>query len=476
MQGNTPSRERVARSYISVGLFCAVFLIGASWAASQFFSARSYLEAESFAVLTLEGLYFATILLVENARRPLKLLEPYTFVTAIYSCLYFFAPIIQFSLGSTKRYGLEVIGYTLPATILVILGHIAFTLGYEMKWRARKGRKGLCPFYIEPSNRPRILKITYAIWVVSALGYTVYQLSRGFSISYILSGGMAGVQAGDVKEGSLQFLLYLEYSLIGSWIIVFAYGRGKILRAVMYLVTMLLVYFGGTRAAILIPLLAPVVLICLKRKRTPSLAVVVGACIGLLSLFAIMQVARVGIRSGTGGDIAGTTLDDLLNPFVAEIDDFKAFYALLGVVPSQHDFLFGSQMIGYSLVLLVPRALWPGKPLPVVYDLVRMMFGDYAVQAGVAYPALGEYYVEFGVPGIIICMFIFGCICRHSKKWYQQSRGLSLSLVLYSLFYPALLQLCIRGYMPQNFTMVMFLFAPVVVAGVLNKRLSRVAD
>ena len=95
---------------------------------------------------------------------------------------------------------------------------------------------------------------------------------------------------------------------------------------------------------------------------------------------------------------------------------------------------------------------------------------------GVAYPNLGEYYVEFGVVGIIVCMFILGLFCRYARNLYVKRQGLSLSLVLYSLVYGALFQIIIRGYMPQNFTMMLFLLAPVILIAIVNKRSSRILD
>lgn len=133
-------------------------------------------------------------------------------------------------------------------------------------------------------------------------------------------------------------------------------------------------------------------------------------------------------------------------------------------------------MILYSLILLIPRAIWPGKPLPQIYDIVGATYGNQAVINGVAYPNLGEYYVEFGVVGIIVCMFILGLFCRYARNLYVKRQGLSLSLVLYSLVYGALFQIIIRGYMPQNFTMMLFLLAPVILIAIVNKRSSRILD
>lgn len=314
-------------------------------------------------------------------------------------------------------------------------------------------------------------KVAYVIWLVSAILVIYYHIGRGFSLGYILSGGLAGSSDAGISEGRLQFLSYFSYSMISAWLAAACFGRNGFLKLASFIVTIALVFFGGTRAAILIPLLSPFVLSYLKRRRTPSLLAIGLAVSCLTVLFAVMQVARVGIRMGSGFSIVGETFASLFEPFRAEIDDFKAFYAVLGVVPAKHDYLLGSTMIGYSLVILIPRALWPGKPYPETYEIVRLAFGDYAVKAGVAYPALAEYYVEFGVVGVAVCMLICGILCRRMKRLYLHADGVSVSLLMYSVLLPALFQFVIRGYMPQNFTMVLFLIAPLFILKVIDSKL-----
>lgn len=114
--------------------------------------------------------------------------------------------------------------------------------------------------------------------------------------------------------------------------------------------------------------------------------------------------------------------------------------------------------------------------MPQVYDIVNVTYGNQAVLNGVAYPNLGEYYVEFGVIGIIVCMFVLGLLCRYARNLYVKRQGLSLALVFYSLIYGALFQIIIRGYMPQNFTMMLFLLTPVALIAYINKRSSRTLE
>ena len=220
----------------------------------------------------------------------------------------------------------------------------------------------------------------------------------------------------------------------------------------------------------LIPLLACAALHYIRKNSSPALTNVLVLVGALVLIFAVMQVARVGIRAGAGLDMHGVDMAGLFEPFYAEIDDFKVYYGIFGVVPGLHSFLYGKQMIIGSLTLFIPRAIWPGKPQPIIYEIINHLYGQRAVLDGVAYPNLSEYYVEFGFVGIIVCMFILGLLCRYCRSLFTEGGKNSLALAMYCVIFPALFQVIIRGYMPQNFSMFVFLLAPIAIAELLNKR------
>lgn len=461
-----------SRSLVMALCVCALLFAGAIWTMFKVFASSDPVESECFAALTVQGLYFGIAILLRHLRRPVYIFEPYTMVTLIYVLVYHVAAIFQFSVGDTARYGVDAMPQTLIAVLLVIVGHIAFTLAYGYE----PNDEDDCiprPFYREPYNKRLMVKVAYTCFFVALALYLVYAVSCGYSISYILSGGLSGTQSIAIEDSSLSFLSYMRYACVGAWTIAFAFGRNGILKAITFALSIAILFFSGTRAAILLPLLAPVVIIYIQKNKAPSLATFGGAAGLLVLLFAVMQVARVGIRGGAGMDLGTDGLASLFEPFYAEIDDFKVFYSLLPLFPERHDFLYGSQMILASVTILVPRAIWPAKPDPQIHEIINLLYGNRAVLNGVAYPNLGEYYVEFGVVGIVACMFVLGLLCRYARSLYVKRQGLSLSLVLYSLVYGALFQIVIRGYMPQNFTMMLFLFAPVMLVGIVNKHTLR---
>ena len=467
--------DRRKRSLVLVLFVVAILNASVIWTVIKAATAANYEEVECFVALSLQGLYFGFAILLRHLRRPIYMFEPYTMVTLVYVLVYHVAPVFQFSVGDTTRYGVNAMPQTLEAVLLVIVGHVAFTLAYGADPIKRRNNDHSA-FYCEPVNKKLVVKVAYGFFLVSLALYLVYAISCGYSVSYILSGGLAGSQTASIEESSLSFLSYMRYACVGSWAVTFAYGSDKLFKVLSFVVLIAILFFSGTRAAILLPLLVPIVITYIQKGKAPSLATFGGAIGLLVLLFAVMQVARVGIRAGAGMDLGAGGLESLFEPFYAEIDDFKVFYSLLSVFPDQINFLFGGQMILGSLTILVPRAIWPAKPDPQIHEIINVLYGNRAVLNGVAYPNLGEYYVEFGVIGIIACMFVLGLLCRYARNLYAERRGLSLSLVLYSLVYGALFQVIIRGYMPQNFTMMLFLLAPVILIAIVNKQSSRILE
>lgn len=425
---------------------------------------------ESFGMLAVEGLFFAALILIKYEKSGIYCFEPFTIVTVVIALVYFIAPLFQFAAGSTSRYGVDVSKYCMPATLIVMVGYLSFFLFYEFRLgREREKSRGVGFSEIEEPDAKRMVRWAYMIWVIAYFLNLFYYITRGFDITYIVLGGLTGAEDNSVVESSLAFLAYTKFILLGAWMMIYAYGKNRIIKWITYGLMLLCMFLGGGRSTLLIALLAPIVFDYAIKKKSPKFSSVVACVIALIFLFAFMQIARVGLRSGIGVDMGGLSLGEIFNPFYAEIDDFKAYYALLGVVPEKHGYLFGSEMIFYSLVLLIPRAVFPGKPDPAVHEIVGLCFGDQAVVNGVAYPALGEYYIEFGVFGVIVLMALLGTICRHLRSCYLETKGKSIVMMAYAIVYPSLISIVIRGYFPQNFSMLLFLLAPLLMFWLLSR-------
>jgi len=70
---------------------------------------------------------------------------------------------------------------------------------------------------------------------------------------------------------------------------------------------------------------------------------------------------------------------------------------------------YGSTYLN-SLGVLIPRLLWPGRPVDLSEEFARDNIGDWSIGRGLGYSPLAEAYVNFHIPGAFIHFFIFGLL------------------------------------------------------------------
>ena len=178
----------------------------------------------------------------------------------------------------------------------------------------------------------------------------------------------------------------------------------------------------------------------------------------------VMTLFRDDIRSGAGINLFAVSLKEIVTALdeaiLGNFEIYKNYYALIKAVPNMTNFMYGKQMIIYTIIMFVPRALWPGNPLPPGGEGIALGVTPYAVMAGTAYPCLGEYYYEFGGVGIVICMVLLAFwMKKYTLRYYKYGHSLE-DLMIYCTLLGCTLQLLIRGYTPSNFWMVVFCVLP----------------
>ena len=89
--------------------------------------------------------------------------------------------------------------------------------------------------------------------------------------------------------------------------------------------------------------------------------------------------------------------------------------------------------------------------------------GEGAVRGHWAYAQMTEFYIEFGIIGVIICMYLFGRFCKYLRQLPLPSNRTVHGVVVASFFFPMLMQLVIRGYTPLNFWPIVFILIPVFI-------------
>ena len=181
----------------------------------------------------------------------------------------------------------------------------------------------------------------------------------------------------------------------------------------------------------------------------------------------LMTLFRDSIRSGGGINFSSISFNILLDAFDAAFWEnlriYKTYYGVIKAVPEMTSYLFGKQMIIYTMIMFIPRAIWKGKPGNPGTKAQELGINEIAVKSGSAYPCLGEYYYEFGILGVMFWMGIFGWWLQNLQIKYRFGAKSNVDLMIYTTIVGTILQLVIRGYTPSNFWMIIFSMLPFLI-------------
>ena len=436
-----------------------VFVIGKSDVPSQY--DMNYITLFA-AYLIVGGLYFVT-----SATNEINLFDPFTIVSLLYMMIMIIYPLYDYNRMNLFKSGVDTSSGCIDGTIIFVLSYISFYFSYITKKVKRRELQGKLFFPIERLSDKEMSWIALFCWSVAFAGCTIGQISRGFPLGFLFSLGQKANE--DIlinsSSGGLLFLLMLSPTLIVAELMIWVYGKKRMIKCITLVLTIAYLFMRGSRILVFVIIAAPFVYWYLKRGKTPSMRVVIPSAMLALLLFAAMQIARVNITQGINywDELSENlfSLDAYLAPFESDFSTYKVYYGIVRAIPKHMDYLLGRGIFGYTLALIIPRALWPNKPNAPEREVVYAAMGQLAVDNGNAYPNIGIFYSEFGVIGCIILMWIFGRLLSKSRKLYRMdSRA---ALILYSCLWPFCFQLTTRSFSNAVYS-IMFGMLPMVVA------------
>ncbi|MFC4989689.1 hypothetical protein [Saliphagus infecundisoli] len=86
-------------------------------------------------------------------------------------------------------------------------------------------------------------------------------------------------------------------------------------------------------------------------------------------------------------------------------DQFENFLALLSIMPEEIGFYYGTFYFR-AVTNFVPSAIWPGKPISTTGGVLYRTLGG---ETGGRPPgAIGDYFINFGPPGLLLMGLLFG--------------------------------------------------------------------
>ncbi len=443
-------------------LFCLIvlcFLFAPNYEIDLIYTANYWIDA---LYLFLCSVFFSYGICTKK----FDLFSPITIFSVLYIVMFFFMPMYDICVGEVSWFGQDLFGYGIRASTIAFIGYVSFLFFYLTKFtcgRFPKNRSGdEQRIQIKGKKLVPVIVIGYMVCLFANIYYMVF--SNGNSVLYILTLGMLG-SAGQHSVGeNIGAISMLSYSLPSFTLLYMEYGNRKILKIVFFALMFVLQVARGFRFFIIQIVIMFGAYYFLRENKKPRIKdiLILGVC--LIIPVVLMTLFRNGIRSGQGMDLSIVNGESIVEALDAAIFDnfriYKTYYGLIKAVPQMTNYLYGGQMIMYTAVMFIPRAIWHSKPGNPGTAAQLLALGKAAVDGGSAYPGLGEYYYDSGIIGVIVWSAIFGLWLSKMQRRYRYSAESHVDLMVYCTTLGLILQLVIRGYTPSNFWMFIFCMIP----------------
>ncbi|MDR7079578.1 oligosaccharide repeat unit polymerase [Neobacillus niacini] len=418
---------------------------------------------QNYIVNTLAYFFMTGLFLIIFFKNRLDIFDPIFLFSIIYITMFSIVPNYDIAIGEILWFGVYLFEYGIRGTSFATLGYLVFCFTYTVHINRKPKKKIIFIERTEIYNKSLIAFLSLTLWIICLILSVVYLvLSGGMNLAYIFTLGVAGSVSPSILT-PIGVISLFSYSLIPLSLVYNKYGKSKIVKIFLFVVTLLIQMIRGFRFIAIILILAYGVFYYLSVGRRPSGKSILSILIILAFLTGIMGFYRGDVRAGNEIDWDTFSTEDVNESIIGNFRIYKTYYGIIKAVPNLTSYTYGEQMFVYTLVLFIPRAIWPEKPSPPGTQAIELGISDYALKAGQAYPFIGEYYKEFGLLGILFFMGIFGYFMRYIKTKYLYNKSDPFGLMVYSILLPTTFQIMIRGYTPSNFYLVIFLVLPVLI-------------
>ena len=396
-----------------------------------------------------------------------ELFSPITILTLIYVVLFFFTPIYDIVLHEYCWFGVDLFAYGIKGSVIAFIGYVAFLMAYNIRINPNTMRL----LSEKNENAVPFILMMYGVCFLANVYYLVGV--SGNSLAYIFSLGLlGGGNSIETTEANLGFISMLSFSLPSCTLLYVEYGKNKPLKIVLFALMFILQVERGFRFYIIQIALMYIAYYFFRYDKKPKVRNLLVLGLLIMVPIVLMTMFRNTIRSGLGMDLSVLSVDSILKALDAAIWDnfriYKTYYGIIKAVPRMTGYMFGQQMLVYTIIMFVPRIIWPAKPSPPGGDAIALGISNYSVLAGTAYPNIGEYYYEFGVIGVVFFMALFGWWMKKIYVKYKEYKRSNIELMVYCTLLGAILQLTIRGYTPSNFWMIVFALLPYLAVQIIS--------
>lgn len=428
---------------------------------------------ENYLIVFISYLFMFPLILCVAARMNVYIFEPFTMVVGLTFLTYSVGPMMSVILGDTSLNGFEIFDGCIEATLIYMISLVVFMLVYYAKSKYTESMSIKNDFYeVDDADIQKIITISYILLFIGMAVNIYDMLLKGFSLDYVLSLGMQGNRDMEMEAESIGGLSSFGSMIFIPLLYLDKYEKKEGIPFILRIMCIVIALTRGTRFPLIVLVLSPIVMYFIERKKSPkgSTALLI-AILGIL-LVGGVQMLRTSTRLGTG--IKGAAWNQfnglyIYGAFQGNFDMYKTLYAAIKYFPSKEMFTFGQQMILCTLVWMIPRSLWPGKPVSYAMDVIKgRWMGAGAVRGAFACGQLTEYYFEFGLLGCVVCMGLFARFCQYLKVKCVNPKN-THDYVIYAVMFPTLMQLVIRGATQMNVWSIIFMLLPMFAIKFITK-------
>jgi oligosaccharide repeat unit polymerase len=392
----------------------AVVAVGGAWAISSLTRATTGVnESVPFLILTA---MIALAVIHESGMNRVSLLSPFFVVSATYFIMFAAVPLADVHFDNPITHH----ALWSSASWLILLGYVVLYAGYRAAFALIPSSDDRDQRFTWSAGRSEFLALILLAAAMSALFLEL--LSIGGLSLYVLKFSERRV----LIKGGVTYIKVATLAMPGILLLLGAWLSGPSRRrAVLILLALppvlLASALGGQRWRDLTVLVAIVAAYHFGRRKIPR-AVLAGLMVIVAVLFVYYgsQRSYIGTRR-TAPSIVGTT--NFYQNYVShqELSQFRNFVVMLEGVPGNLPFQHGATLL----------SVIPGAPFPTAGFLFSSTFYASLYSGGTSIaPSLpGELYLNFGFPGIVAGMALFGLILGILEAAFRRRRN-SIGVIL----------------------------------------------
>lgn len=186
-----------------------------------------------------------------------------------------------------------------------------------------------------------------------------------------------------------------------------------IIALLMALILLALLAQGGGRRVVGFMAGAPIIAWVLAQRRltVSRVAVVALACATVLYAMEVMLEYR---NRGLAAYFSGGTFAVEFERINVD-DNFLRLAQVVEIFPDKHDYVY-HEMVAFTLVRPIPRALWAGKPTDPGFELSELVGVEGATLSA---SVVAEWFASGGYIAVILGGFIYGALARAASVLWR---------------------------------------------------------